>query len=96
VAYDYLGEARKKREEAARARRLAMGLTRDRDFAALRAFADALEEEAKALERQAMLPREFPAALPPVTQVQQQAQQQSGGPKAPRTAQTSKSRRTAN
>jgi hypothetical protein len=69
VAYGGLEEARKKRQEAARARRLALGVTNQRDFDVLRASASALEAEARALERRARLPND-------VTQVQEQTQQQ--------------------
>jgi hypothetical protein len=65
---DYLGQAREKREQAARARRLALGVTSQRDFDVLRALAASLEAEARALEQRARLPREVP-------QVQEQAQQ---------------------
>jgi hypothetical protein len=67
--------ARQKREDARRARRLALMLLAEADKARLTQFAEELDKEAEALERLTTL-----VSLPPIgaphQQVQQQVQQQ--------------------
>ena len=75
VADEFVEKVRGKKDAAARARRLAYGLTRRQDFDRLIEFAAALEAEAEALARQATVNAVHPA-VPLVMQVQQQKQQQ--------------------
>jgi hypothetical protein len=78
---DLLEEARKVRTHAARARRMASGLTQISDRLRLERYAEELEQRAADLERQAMPdapPRLTSPPIPPplVTQPQEQVQQQ--------------------
>ena len=71
--------AHEKRVRARRARRLAESLSQLDDRARLHQYADELDREADELDREAAdleQETEQPAALPPVTQEQQQVQQQ--------------------
>ena len=68
--------AREKRDLARRARRLADVQTQEADKALLHRYADELEQQATAVERDGDQSADAMGPPPPVTQQQQQAQQQ--------------------
>jgi hypothetical protein len=71
-----LGPIQAKREAAAKARRLALAVSRAKDQQRILTYADQLEKEADQLEREIAAKQ----TSPPVTQMQTQVQQQSGAP----------------